>query len=217
MKAQSTPRPASALAALILVLTAATTHAAPEAQFQTAFGSFMQASEGDTGAVDKAADAFAALLKAEPGNPVLLAYAGAATAMKAGTTLLPWKKMSYAEDGLAMLDKALAMLAPAHDAPLQNNTPGSLEVRFAAASTFLAVPGFMNRSVRGAKLLAEVQASPSFATAPLRFRASVWMRAAKQAATDQRLDDARRLYGEVIRQGAPQAPRAEAALRGFGS
>jgi hypothetical protein len=146
-----------------------------------------------------------------------MAYTGAATTMKANATLLPWKKMSYAEEGLAMLDKALVMLAPAHDVPVQNGVPGSLEVRFVAASTFVAVPGFMNRGARGAKLLGEVQASPLFAAAPLRFRGSVWMRAAKLAAKDQHADDARRLYGLVIEQKAPQAERAAAALKGLGT
>ena len=113
--------------------------AVQEAAFQPAFTVFMQASGGDTSAIDKATDAFAALLKTEPANPVLLAYSGAATSMKASTTWLPWKKMAYAEDGLAQLDKALAMLTPAHLAVVQNGTPGNLEVKLVAANTFLAL------------------------------------------------------------------------------
>ncbi|MEP6876639.1 MAG: hypothetical protein ABI887_19960, partial [Burkholderiales bacterium] len=123
--------------------------AAPEATFEIAFRHFIGASNGDKAAVEPAADEFEVLSKAEPANPVLMAYAGASTAMRAGTTALPWKKMGYAEDGLAMLDKSLAMLTPAHDAPIQRGTPGSLEVRFVAAGTFLAVPVFMNRAARG--------------------------------------------------------------------
>src|SRR5438045_1017958 len=84
--------------------------------------------------------AIGARLKSDPANPVRLAYAGAATSMKARDAMLPWKKMSYAEDGLAQVDKALSLLQPAHDAPLQNHTPGSLETRFVAASTFLSMP-----------------------------------------------------------------------------
>jgi hypothetical protein len=103
------------------------------------------------------------LLRAEPGNPVLMAYSGASTAMKSGTTMLPWKKMGFAEDGLALIDKALALLTPAHDAPLHRGTPAVLEVKLHAANTFLAVPGFMNRGERGAKLLGEVLASPLLA------------------------------------------------------
>jgi len=188
--------------------------AAPDAAFDSAFRHFIVASGGDRSAVDPAADAFDALLKAEPANPVLMAYAGAAGAMRAGTTALPWKKMGYAEDGLALLDKSLAMLTPAHDAPIQHGTPGSLEVRFVAANAFLAVPPFMNRAARGAKLLDEVLASPLFANAPLPFQGNVWMRAAALAAKEQRPADAQRYLNEVISRNAPQAEKARALLKG---
>ncbi len=155
-------------------------HAVPEEAFQPAFATFMQAGGGDTSAIDRAADAFAALLKTEPTNPVLMAYSGAATSMKATTTWLPWKKMAHAEDGLAQLDKALAMLTPAHSAVVQNGTPGNLEVKLVAANTFLAVPSFMNRHERGVKLVKDLLASPALAGTPKAFQASV-QKAAVQA------------------------------------
>jgi hypothetical protein len=188
--------------------------AAPDAAFDSAFRHFIVASSGDKSAVDPAADEFDALLKAEPANPVLMAYAGAAGAMRAGTTSLPWKKMGFAEDGMALLDKSLAMLTPAHDAPIQHGTPGSLEVRFVAANAFLAVPPFMNRAARGSKLLNEVLASPLFEKAPLPFQGNVWMRAAALAAKEQRTDDAQRYLNEVISRNAPQAEKARALLKG---
>lgn len=188
--------------------------AAPDAAFESAFRSFISASAGDKSATEPAAEAFETLLKADPTNPVLMVYAGATTAMRAGTTMLPWKKMAYAEDGLAMIDKALALLTPAHDAPVQHATPGSLEVRFVAANTFLAVPGFMNRGARGAKLLNEVLASPLFSKAPLPFQGNVWMRAAALATQEQRSEDARRYLNEVVAHNAPQAEKAKALLKG---
>jgi hypothetical protein len=175
--------------------------AAPDAAFQSAFQHFASASAGDSAEVNPAADAFEALLKAEPANPVLMAYAGASTSLKASTTLLPMKKMSYAEDGLALLDKSLALLTAASDA------------KFVAANTFLAVPGFMNRGARGAKLLTEVLESPLFAKAPLPFKGQVWMRAAALAAKERRAQDARRYLNEVITQGAPQAEAAKAKVK----
>jgi hypothetical protein len=202
-----------ALATLASLVAAGPACAAADAPFQSAFQSFAQAQAGDKSAVDTAADAFETLLKTEPANPVLMAYAGASTTMKASTTSLPWKKMGFAEDGLAELDKALAMLTPAHDAPIQRGTPGALEVRFVAATTFLAVPPFMNRAERGAKLLGEVLASPLFERAPLPFKGAVWMRAAALAAKDQRKDDARRYFNEVIEHAAPQAEAARAKLK----
>ncbi|MGQ0709068.1 MAG: hypothetical protein ACT4NV_04900 [Rhodoferax sp.] len=191
--------------------------AAPDAAFDAAMGSFVQAQGGQSEAIERASAQFVALAQAEPANPVLQAYAGASTAMRATATWLPWKKLAYAEDGLSMLDKALASLAPAHDAPQQRGVPGSLETRFVAANTFLAAPGFMNRQARGAKLLGEVLQHPGFASAPLEFRGAVWMRAARWAAEEKRIDDARRYLDLVVQQQAPQAEAAKAqraALQG---
>src|SRR3989339_466530 len=95
------------------------------AQFDGALAQFQQARTGDAAAIGSSAQAFAALLKAEPINPVLMAYAGASTAMQATTTWLPWSKMAYAEDGLALLDKALTLLTPAHNAPLLRGLPAT--------------------------------------------------------------------------------------------
>ncbi len=159
--------------ALAVALLGGTAHAMSDAQFQPAFATFKLAAEGDTSAIGQAADAFAALLKTEPANPVLLAYSGAATSMKASTTWLPWKKMAHAEDGLAQLDKALALLTPAHGAVVQNGVPGNLEVKLVAANTFLAVPGFMNRHERGVKLVKDLLASPALAGTPQAFQVSV--------------------------------------------
>ena len=205
-----------ALAASLVCL-GATAHAVPDAQFQAAFQQFIQASAGDTAAIDGAAEAFAGLLKVEPANPVLMAYTGSATAMKAADTMLPWKKMGYAEDGMAQLDKALAMLNASHDAPMQRGTPGVLEVKFVAANTFLAVPGFMNRKERGMKLLADVLASPLFATAPLPFKGTVWLKAATEATKASNTAEAKRYLGLIVEQHAPQEPKAQELLKGLTS
>ncbi len=217
---QNTPltrRLSQAAAAISLVVLTAAAFAAPEAQFQAAFQQFLKASAGDSDAIDHAAEAFSGLLQSEPANPVLLAYTGAATAMKSSTTMLPWKKMSYAEDGLAQLDKALTILSPAHDATVQNGTPGVLEVKFVAANTFLAVPSFMNRHERGSKLLGEVLAHPLFATAPLGFRGTVWLKAANEASKANNTAEAKRYLDMIVQQQAPQAAKAQGLLKGMSS
>ena len=218
----STIRPTARIRALRLTLgssllaLACTAGAVPDSQFEPAFASFMRANGGEEQAIAPAAEAFTALLQTEPGNPVLMAYAGAATALQATTTFLPWKKMHYAEDGLALLDKALALPGGASPAPLQHQVPAVLEVRFVAASTFLAVPGFMNRGARGTALLKEVLASPLFATAPLEFRGSVWLAAARQAAAQGHPDEARSQLDTLIRNNAPQADAARAQRKALG-
>ena len=205
------------LTAWVLAFLASGAQAATPAEFDAAFSQFQQARTGNESAIGRSAEAFEALLKAEPLNPVLMAYAGASTAMRATTSWLPWKKMSLAEDGMALLDKALTMLTPAHNAPLQHDVPAALEVRFVAASTFLAVPGFMNRGARGAKLLGDMVASPLLASAPLQFRGDVWMVAAQQALKDKRPEDARKYLGEVVKANAPQIDAARAQLKAMAS
>ncbi len=202
-------------ASVFLVGLASTAMAVPEPQFQSAFQEFVQASAGDSSAIGRAAEVFSGLARSEPANPVLLAYAGAATAMKAGTTWLPWKKMGFAEDGLAQLDKALALLTPAHDATVQNGTPGVLEVKFVAANTFLAVPGFMHRQERGTKLLGEVLSSPLLANAPLGFRGTVWLKAAQEASKARNTTEAKRYLDLIVQHQAPQATQAQALLKGL--
>ncbi|UJB67073.1 hypothetical protein YS110_21020 [Acidovorax sp. YS12] len=159
--------------AAVLAAAACSAQAAPDAQFVPAFQSFLLASEGQDAALASALAGFGALSQAEPASPVLLAYRGAATAMQARTTYLPWRKMAYAEDGLALLDKALAMLQPAHDAPGQRQIPAVLDVKLVAANTFLALPAMMNRRDRGVKLLGEVARSPLLPSAPPAFQESV--------------------------------------------
>ncbi len=160
-----------------LALNAGAGAAVSEPQFQAAFQQFQLAMKGDDGAIEQAAESFGRLAQAEPADPVLLAYAGAATAMKARSALMPWKKMGYAEDGLAQIDKALALLQPAHDQLLHRGTPASLETRFVAANTFLGMPPMFNRQARGAALLEQVLNSPLFAQSPQPFQATVRARA----------------------------------------
>jgi len=189
--------------------------AVPDAQFVPLFEQFEIIQNGDQSRLPHVADGFAALLKAEPANPVLLAYSGTTLAMKANTTWLPWKKMAYAEDGMAMLDKALLLLTPAHDAPLQHATPGSLEVKLLAAKTFLAVPGFMNKRARGVKLVEELVASPLLSQAPIGFQGMVWLTAGELAAQDSRVAEAQTRFKKVVALNAPQAAAARTKLAGL--
>lgn len=183
--------------------------------YASALASFNQALAGQESAIAEAAAQWRSLSSAHPADPVARAYAGAATSMQARTTLLPWKKMRYAEDGLALLDKALAQLTPAHDQQLINGVPASLQVRFTAASTFNALPGMFHRGERGARLMDELLKSPLLAGAPLGFRGAVWLQAADNAAQAQRPADEREWLHKLVASGAPQAAAAQARLKGL--
>lgn len=181
-----------------------------EQKFQEAHKSFME-----KGSEERAAAAFTELLQQEPGDSLLMVYAGSATAQLATTTRLPWKMMSYAEDGLAMIDKALQLAANTDASAMHGTTPVALEVKYVAASTFLAVPGFMNRGVRGQKLLSDVLENKQFEKTPIGFKGAVWIRAAKAALMKNQNGDAKRYLHYVIEQNAPQAEAAKAMLKGI--
>lgn len=151
--------------------------------FAQAQQAFLKASNGDEAAVDAAAAQFARLLAAQPADPVLMAYAGAAESLRATTTWMPWRKMRHADDGLAMIDKALTLAGSAGAANGPSGVAAVLETRFVAANTFLALPAMFNRRARGEALLAQVQADPLLAAAPAAFRQSVQQRAAQRTAT----------------------------------
>ena len=200
-----------------LTLVAQPACAADAAGFEAAFATFQRAAAGDESAIDPAAKQFTSLADADPADPLLLAYSGAATALQARAAMLPWKKLSYADDGLARLDKALALLQPAHDTLAHRGTPTSLETRFVAANTFLGMPAMFNRGARGRSLLDQVLQSPQFVTSPLPFRGTVWLRAGVAAAADDRPADARRWFEQVVGSGSPQAAAAQAKLKELAS
>lgn len=151
-------------------------------ELAAALARFDQAGASNHDAIEDAATRLTRLSAAHPADPVLRAYAGAATSMRALTTMLPWRKMSHTEDGLALIDKALAQLTPAHDAPLHRGVPAVLETRFVAANTMLSLPSMFNRQDRGRKLLEEVRTSPLLQQSPAPFQAVVARRVAQQAA-----------------------------------
>jgi hypothetical protein len=173
---------AAATIAATLMIAGPALATVPAQAFDDAFQQFQHAAAGETKAIESAAEQFGRLAVAEPADPALIAYTGAATVMRSMTTMLPWRKLSFAEDGLAQIDKALAMLSPEHDKLLHRNVAASLETRFVAANTFLRVPAMFNRNARGTRLLDEVLKSPLLATAPEGFRAAVAKRAAEEAA-----------------------------------
>ncbi len=198
------------ISAVLVCITCAPVQAFNEKKFQEAHKSFM-----GKGAEKKAAAAFTELLQQEPGDPLLMVYAGSATAQLATTTSLPWKMMSYAEDGLAMIDKALQLVVNTEVSLMHGATPVVLEVKYIAANTFLVVPGFMNRGVRGQKLLSDILENKQFEQTPIAFKGAVWMRAAKTALRKNQYDEARRYLNNVIEQKAPKTEAAKAILTGI--
>ncbi|WP_326538372.1 hypothetical protein [Pseudorhodoferax sp.] len=210
-----------AIAGAGLIVTCATAAPAPAAAepaadaaaVAAALARFQQATAGQKDAIEPAAEQLLALSSRHPQDPVLRAYAGAATSMRATTTMLPWRKMAYADDGLGLIDKALAQLTPQHDQALHRGVPALLETRFVAATSFLALPAMFNRGERGRSLLQQVLGSPLLDPAPLPFRAAVWMRAARLAEADKQPAEARKWYQLAADSGTPVADAARERLK----
>lgn len=185
------------------------------ADFEAAYARMLQGGRGDEAAIADATERFTRLAAANPDDPVLRAYAGATTAMRARTTMLPWKKIGWVEDGLALVDKALAQLAAADDAPRHRGVSASLETRYVAANTFLALPSMFNRNERGRRLLEQVVASPLFDAQPAAFRATAWLRAGRLAEDDRQGPAARQWYERVAASGTALADEARRRLGGL--
>lgn len=157
---------------------------AGDGNFDAAWRSFDAARQGKTEQIDPAIEAFQALPPDALKQPLYNAYLGSALALKGKAAWMPWNKMRYPEQGLDHIDQALSFLKPEHDKVLVQGVPVSLQTRFVAAATFIALPdGIFHRRAQGAKLLTALRADPLLAAAPTPFRAEV-------AAAEARLQEA---------------------------
>jgi hypothetical protein len=169
------------LLAIAFLTGAASAAAQADAGFAEAAKLVQRASAGDRSAIEPAADAFEALGRAEPDNPLYAAYLGSATGMKAGQAWMPWTKMKYGEQALDHVDRALRLLKPADETRLVRGSPMGLETRIVAATVFLRMPdGIFHRRAAGRKLIAQVFADPRFASSPAPLRAAAERAAALQ-------------------------------------
>lgn len=181
--------------------------------FNAARQQFLAATAGDTAARDAAIDAFGRLAVSQPGHPVYLAYQGAALALKGRDARLPWEKMKFAEQGADLVEKALAMLDPARDGDAE-----SIETRTVAASSLLALPGFLHRGAAGKRALQAALDAPRLEQCAPGLRASVYAAAAQLAANEgRRADEAAWLKKILALPASPvQHERATARLQELG-
>ncbi|GAB2862858.1 hypothetical protein GCM10027277_34320 [Pseudoduganella ginsengisoli] len=189
-------------------------HAAPQEVapqgFTEARQQFMAGVAGDGKARDAAISTFTQMAAANPGHPLLAAYAGSATSLAGRDAMMPWNKMKYSEDGADAIEKALAQLTPAHDEALFHGTPESVETRMVAATTLLALPDFMNRRAAGKRALDAALKSPVFEQAPVPVRTRLYALAAKTAAADKRVPEEAAYLKQVV-QLAPQTAEGQHA------
>lgn len=121
------------------------------------------------------------LYQAAPQNVLLESYAGAANSKLAALKQSRQEQLTQLQQGVALLDDALEKSA--RQQSMHGRVPVALEVRFVAASTFLAIPEFMQRRPQGQQLLQGILNDPAFAGSAEEFKAKVWRRAGQCGST----------------------------------
>lgn len=197
---------------------AAQAQPAVDAAFVNAAQMFQRALNGEKSEVATAISAFQALVAADQKNPLYEAYLGSASSLRGRDAWMPWNKMSYTEDGLDHIDRALAMLKPEHDKQLTRGSPVGIETRLVAANAFLKVPdAFFHRAAAGRRLIADILKNPAFAGSPATLRASVYLLAADAVKGSQVGEEISHLKQALALAGTgKQAEQARARLKELG-
>jgi hypothetical protein len=193
---------------LVLVTALSTSVQADEpTTLAAARAEFLRGRAGDGAAVERANHMLEQLAAAHSGDPLVLAYYGASFALLGRDAWAPWSKAKYTEKGLAILDKAVAMITPELD-----RTPAGIETRLVASATFLVVPGMFHHFEAGKACVREALASPAFAAAPAEVRADLLMQSAAVARKEERAADEADALERAIA-AAPEAPVVAPARR----
>lgn len=149
--------------------------------FIDAQATFEQALVGDESKTELAQQKMNALVKIQPNHPLFNVYYGSSYTLLARDAWMPWTKISYAEKGLAIIDKALGMLDNSHSKTLMRGTSVSVETRLVAISTFLKVPGFMHRLDHAKQELDKLFSDDSFKITPPPVKSRIHFQAAQIA------------------------------------
>ena len=130
-----------------------------KSDFQQAHLSFLAYIDEAGSSFDQAWDLFEKLDANYPDHPAVQVYFGSMETLKARNAWMPWTKMKWVEQGLDRIDRALSLLKPEHQRQFLIATSIALDTQISAASTFLAVPSFLNRLQDGKDMFAEIQQS----------------------------------------------------------
>ncbi len=145
---------------------------------QSVFEASLAGDKNETGTAIKQ---FEALVQGDPAHPLYLAYLGSSYTLKARDAWMPWTRLQNVEKGLGMIDKALLMLEPEHDTAALRGSIVSTETRLVAVSTFLQVPGFLNRLQAAKDVLAETLQTKAFEASVPIVKGRLYFRAAEIA------------------------------------
>ncbi|MGL5431208.1 MAG: hypothetical protein ACRC9S_10900 [Vibrio sp.] len=180
---------------------------------------YNQAAQGDEKLVEPLYTDLENLLAQEGASALSLVYLGSTRTLMGRDAFLPWKKMRYSEEGLAMIDKGLTLLSghtntssehTAHSEERRSGLPTQMLAIAVAAATYTAMPDMFNHFERGYDLYLNLLADPQFQTQP--FASSAWIyRLAIVAALRGKDEEQAQLWLKTMQQADAQHPDTQQA------
>ena len=137
--------------------------------FATARAQFEAGRAGSDAATDLAQRLFSRLLSSDANNPLYLAYYGSTFTLQARDRRAPWTKIKLINQGVSILDRALALL----NRPRGSSATGTvvLETRLVVMATFIALPETLFHRLAAAKHEFQLAvSSPGYSSAPVDLR-----------------------------------------------
>lgn len=141
------------VAAFPIMAASVTDKASDKAQATQAYDLYMIATEGDERAVTDAQALLKPLHPAYANDPIVRAIEGGLLTLQGRAAYLPWNKLSYTNDGLAILAQANEGLTPDHDTLEFAGLPATLQVKAIVGVSFIKVPSFFGRFDQGYEIL----------------------------------------------------------------
>jgi len=143
-------------------------------------------------------------------------HLGSTWLIKARDAWMPWTKLRNVEQGLALIDKSLSLLAPEHDRTLVNGLPVSAWVRATAGITLIGLPDMFKRFDQGRNLLRDLTGRAAAARGGRAAKTHIYYYAGQAARRDDDLAEAAHRLPPGARAhagGRVRAPRATGARR----
>ncbi|RBM27542.1 hypothetical protein [Vibrio tarriae] len=197
------------VAVLLFTLSAWPVFALPsEAMIQR----YNQAAQGDEKLVEPLYADLEKLVAQEGATALSLVYLGSTRTLMGRDAFLPWKKMRYSEEGLAMIEKGLSLLSAntSNSEEIRNGLPVQMLAMAVAAATYTSMPDMFNHFERGYDLYLNLLADPQFQTQP--FAATAWIYRLAIVAALRANDEAQaRLWLEAMQQADAQHPDTQQA------
>ncbi|WP_163131955.1 hypothetical protein [Agarivorans sp. Alg241-V36] len=150
------------LASLLLVCSYSASASINEQQLAT----YYQATQGDYSQLDTLYKELQQAHQQQPSDPWTLFYLGGTETLKGDDAWMPWSKMSYTEDGLARMNKALNMISEQQWQQQYRHLPQAIFMQATAAVTYTRVPDFFNYQDQGMQLFKQVLNDQRFLQSP---------------------------------------------------